>query len=130
LRAANKAITNGPDATIKAMTMRCAITSKFILVQPLYFQFSLIKSKYLSCTLRYMFIEWYSFKPTQKDFPCIITSWIVYMDMLFTMCVSGGDDKPHINLALEYGYSIPSTKIWWLLKVWLEYTKDLGVLKP
>ncbi len=44
LRAANKAITNGPDATIKARTVSCAITSKFILVQPLCFRFSLIKS--------------------------------------------------------------------------------------
>ncbi len=44
LRAANKAITNGPDATIKARTVSCAITSKFILVQPLSFRFSLIKS--------------------------------------------------------------------------------------
>ena len=33
LRAANKAITNGPDATIKARTVSCAITSKFILIQ-------------------------------------------------------------------------------------------------
>lgn len=33
LRAANKAITNGPDATIKARTVSCAITSKFIMIQ-------------------------------------------------------------------------------------------------
>lgn len=33
LRAANKAITNGPDATIKARTISCAITSKFIMIQ-------------------------------------------------------------------------------------------------
>ncbi len=33
LRAANRAITNGPDATIKAKTVSCAITSKFILIQ-------------------------------------------------------------------------------------------------
>jgi hypothetical protein len=52
------------------------------------------------------------------------------MDMLFMMCANGGDDKPHINLALEYGYSIPSTKIWWWLKVWLECTKDPGDLNP
>lgn len=37
LRAANKAITNGPDATIKARTISCAITSKFILLQLLLF---------------------------------------------------------------------------------------------
>lgn len=38
LRAANKTITNGPDATIKAKMVSCAITSKFIPVQPLLFR--------------------------------------------------------------------------------------------
>jgi len=52
------------------------------------------------------------------------------MDMLFMMCVGGGGDKPHINLAPEYGYSIPSAKIWWWLKLWLECTKDPRVLGP
>jgi hypothetical protein len=47
--------------------------------------------------------------------------------MLFMMCVGGGDDKPQIILAPEYGYSIPNTKFWWWLKVWLERTKDHGV---
>lgn len=32
LRAANKAITNGPETTIRAKTISCAITSKFILI--------------------------------------------------------------------------------------------------
>jgi hypothetical protein len=41
-----------------------------------------------------------------------LASWIACMDMLFVMCVGGGDDKPHIILAPEYGYSILSTKIW------------------
>ena len=31
LRAANKAITKGPEPTIKAKAVSCAITSKFIL---------------------------------------------------------------------------------------------------
>jgi hypothetical protein len=52
------------------------------------------------------------------------------MDLLFMMCADGGDDKPHINLAPENGYFIPSTKIWWWLKVWLECTKDPKVLRP
>ncbi len=53
-----------------------------------------------------------------------LVNWIAYMDMLFVMCVGGGDDKPHIIFAPEYGYSILSTKIWWWSKVWLECTKD------
>jgi hypothetical protein len=44
------------------------------------------------------------------------------MDMLFMMCAGGGDDKPQINLAPKYKYSIPSAKIWWL-KAWLKCTK-------
>jgi hypothetical protein len=80
--------------------------------------------------MKYMFIEWHYFKLIQKDFPCIKINWIDYMDLLFMMCADGGDDKPHINLAPENGYFIPSTKIWWWLKVWLECTKDPKVLRP
>lgn len=45
LRAANKAITKGPDATIRAKTVSCAITSKFILIQLFLFFIILINSE-------------------------------------------------------------------------------------